>query len=259
MRLVDWGLGHYERTAEELAPVSEFVVGEAQVQRGQRVLDIGCGTGNATVLAAKAGAEVTGIDPARRLLDVARERLDAAGLGASLVRGEAGDLPFADGAFDVGLSVFGIIFAPDPERALAEALRVLRPGGELLLTAWIPEGPIDAFVGVMARAVAEATGQARKRFPWHNEDAVRELAEPHHATVRSTRSELEISASSPEEYLAAGEANHPMSIAMRPVLERAGTSEEVRKRALDVLREGNEAPEGFRVTGPYRLVRVRRD
>jgi ubiquinone/menaquinone biosynthesis C-methylase UbiE len=77
-------------------------------------VDLGCGTGNAALLAAGRGARVTGVDPAPRLLDVARARAAERGLDATFAHGEAGDLPLEDGEVDVVLSVFGVIFAPDP-------------------------------------------------------------------------------------------------------------------------------------------------
>jgi SAM-dependent methyltransferase len=115
---------------------------------------------------AAAGAEVTGLDAASRLIDVARARAAAAGAGATFVAGDALDLPFEDGAFDVALSVFGIIFVPDAERALAEVVRVLRRGGRALISAWIPAGAIREMVEVLARGVAAAGGPERPGFGW---------------------------------------------------------------------------------------------
>ena len=128
-QMPDWGIGRYERFAPDLEPAAEHVVELAGLHPGERVLDLGCGTGNAALLAARAGAAVTGIDPASRLLEIARERLAADGLDGSFVVGDAQALPFRDGEFDAVLSVFGVIFAVDAERALSEAIRVLKPDG----------------------------------------------------------------------------------------------------------------------------------
>src|SRR5205814_9555756 len=116
MAAVDWGAGRYERTAQELLPVAEQVVALARLRGGERVLDVACGTGNAALLAAEAGADVVGLDRAERLVAVARARVP----GATFVVGDAQALPFADDEFDVAVSVFGVIFAEDPDRAVGE-------------------------------------------------------------------------------------------------------------------------------------------
>lgn len=255
--MIDWGLGHYEQTAAELEPVAEHVVSLAEIQPGERVLDLATGTGNAALLAARAGAEVTGLDAAPRLVEVARYRAAGAGLDASFLVGDLQALPFEDRSFDVAMSVFGLIFAPDTDLAFAEMMRVLRADGRALLSVWVPAGPIDAMVGVFARAMAAAAGSRPARFPWHDADAVTRLAARHGAEVRLHDAELTITAESPEAYLAANE-QHPMSVAGTPLLERAGTAEATRERALAVLREGNEDPSGFRVSSPYRVIQVTR-
>ena len=171
--MVDWAAGRYERTAEDLEPVAADVVARARIQPGERVLDVACGTGNAALLAARAGAAVTGVDLARRLVEAARQRATAERLDVDFHVGDAQALPFGDGSFDVALSVFGIIFASDPKRAFSEVVRVLRPGGRALITAWTPDGAIAAMSGDFARAVAEATNTPpSERFAWHEPDAI---------------------------------------------------------------------------------------
>jgi SAM-dependent methyltransferase len=257
--MFDWGVGEYERTAAELEPAARHVVDLAAIAPGERVLDVACGTGNAALLAAAAGADVTGLDAASRLIDVARARAaSGAGAAATFVVGDALGLPFGDDAFDVVLSVFGIIFAPDAERALAEVVRVLRPGGRALLSAWIPEGAIDRMVGVLARGVAAAGGPRRPPFPWHDPDALAPLAARLGVSLRTEDAGLVIEGASPEAYFAAGEASHPMSVAMQPLLDRTGRYPELREAAITALREGNEDPAAFRVTSPYRVVRLTR-
>jgi ubiquinone/menaquinone biosynthesis C-methylase UbiE len=142
--MIDWGLGHYEHTARELEPVARHVISLAELKPGQRVVDLATGTGNAALLAARAGAEVTGLDAASRLIEVARQRAEAEGLDATFVVGNLEQLPFEDRSFDVALSVFGLIFAEDASRALDELVRVLRPSGRALVSAWVPAGSIDA-------------------------------------------------------------------------------------------------------------------
>ena len=250
--MVDWSAGAYERTAAELEPAARLVVERAAIAPGERVLDLACGTGNAASLAAAAGARVTGLDSAPRLVEVARGRVP----DAEFVVGDALDLPFEDGAFDAVLSIFGVIFVPDPARAVAEIVRVLVPGGRALLSAWRPEGPITSMVGVLGRGLAAAGGPNRPRFAWDDPAAVADLAAAHGATVTAEDASLAIEADSPEAYFAAAEEHHPMSLAGRPILERAGTYATLREEAIGVLRAGNEDPAGFRVTSPYRVIRL---
>lgn len=256
-QMPDWSAGHYERFATELEPAAEHLVELAALCPGERVLDLGCGTGNAAVLAARAGATVTGLDPAPRLLDVARGRLSAERLDGTFVIGDAHALPFEDGAFDVVLSVFGVIFAADAERALAEILRVLAPNGRALVSVWLPGGAIDAMVGVMVRAISAALGAELPRFPWHDPAALGVAAATAGASVRARQGEVVFSASSPESYLCAQEADHPMTIASRPLLEHAGTYPTVRAEALEALRRDNEDPARFRATSRYRVIELR--
>ena len=256
--MIDWDIGHYEQMAVELEPVAEHVVSLAHVQRGERVVDLATGTGNAALLAAGAGALVTGLDTARRLIDVARGRAVTEGVEASFVVGDMQALPFDDGSFDVALSVFGLIFAADASRAFDEMIRVLRPAGRALFSVWVPAGPIDAMVATFGRALAAATGHRPHRFAWHDADAVGGLAARHRAHVQIHEGQLCITAASPEAYLEANEQQHPVSVAGRPVLERAGTYSQVRDEALRILRQGNEDPQAFRVSSPYRVIEVHR-
>jgi SAM-dependent methyltransferase len=177
----------------------------------------------------------------------------------AFVVGDAQDLPFEDGAFDCVVSVFGVIFAPEPPRAMAEIVRVLAPGGRALVSAWRAEGPVHTMIGVLTRGVTEAGGPSRSPFSWHEPQAVRDLAAAHGAALEAAEEgRLTIEGASPEAYFADGETYHPMSVAARPLLERAGTYPALRQQAIDVLRAGNEEPDGFRVTSPYRVMRVAR-
>ena len=256
--MTDWGVGRYERTAAALEPAAERVVRAADPQPGERFLDIACGTGNAALLAARAGAEVTGIDLAQRLVEVARERAATEGLAATFLTGDAMELPFEDASFDVAVSVFGVIFAPDAPQAFGEIVRVLRPGGRALVSAWLPDGPIGTAVGISIRALSAATGKPPPpRFGWHEPDRIAELAAAHGVTASFEDAEISFTAASPEAFAAADE-EHPIRVTARPVLERAGTYHDVSAQILKVMREANEDPAAFRITSRYRIHRVER-
>jgi SAM-dependent methyltransferase len=250
--VVDWGSGNYERTAAELEPVAEAVVGMAAISPGQDVIDLACGTGNAALLAAGRGARLVGIDASARLLEVARSRACAQGVDVDFREGDLLELPLADGTADVVLSVFGVIFASDPAQALREVERVLRPGGRVLLSAWIPAGPIDAMLGAMGRILGRVSpAPPPRRFPWSDPAALGPLAARQGLALEATTAaELTIRDSSPEAYVLGGQ-EHPMAVAVRPVIERAGVGAEVQEAMTAVLREANEDPEGFLVHSPY--------
>jgi ubiquinone/menaquinone biosynthesis C-methylase UbiE len=129
--VIDWGVGHYEATADRLMSAAHVVVQCAQLGAGDRVLDLGCGTGNAALLATEHGARVTGVDPAPRLLHVAQDRAAASGRQITFVLGAAESLPLEDASVDVVLSVFAVISANDPAAAAREIDRVLTADGRL--------------------------------------------------------------------------------------------------------------------------------
>jgi SAM-dependent methyltransferase len=111
----------------------------AGVHAGQRVLDVGCGTGVVALTAARAGAKVTGLDLTPELLERARFNSQVAGLDIDWHEGDAEELPFADASFDAVLSQYGHMFAPRPEVAVSEMLRVLKPGGTIAFSTWPPD------------------------------------------------------------------------------------------------------------------------
>ncbi|MGD0963368.1 MAG: class I SAM-dependent methyltransferase [Candidatus Acidiferrales bacterium] len=125
----------------------------AGVTVGQRVLDVGCGTGVVAITAARMGAKVTGIDLTPELLERARHNSTVAALDMDWREGDVEKMPFADGEFDVVLSQFGHMFAPQPAVAIAEMLRVLKSGGTIAFSTWPP----DLFMGRMFAMTARYT------------------------------------------------------------------------------------------------------
>lgn len=125
----------------------------AGIDRGTTVLDVGCGTGVVALTAARAGAKVTGVDLTPELVRHARENASLARLEIEWHEGDAEALPFADGTFDAVVSQFGHMFAPRPEVAVREMLRVLRRGGTIAFSTWPPElytGRMFAMLGTYA-------------------------------------------------------------------------------------------------------------
>jgi SAM-dependent methyltransferase len=259
MSTMDWSLGRYEVTAAQLEPAARVLVEHAAPAAGERVVDVGCGTGSAALLAAERGARVTGVDPAPRLLDVARELAAARGLDAEFALGAAAALPLGDGEADVVLSAFGVIFAPDPRAAAAEMARVTAPGGRILLSAWIPAGPIREAVLAAGEAVRNALGApaGQPPFPWHDRAALAELFGPHGFEVSVAEERLAFTAPSPEAFVDVG-ADHPLAVAGQAVLGPRGESEPLRERMIAIYEAGNEDPDAFRVTSRYVVATARR-
>ncbi|MEA2198409.1 MAG: hypothetical protein QOJ25_2460 [Solirubrobacteraceae bacterium] len=195
---------------------------------------------------------MAGIDASARLLEVARSRARTQGVDVDFREGDLLELPLPDGAADVVLSVFGVIFASDPAKALREVERVLRHDGRVLLSAWIPAGPIDAMLAAMGRILGRVSqAPPAQRFPWSDPGALGPLAAREGLALEATTTaELTIRDSSPEAYVLAGQ-EHPMALAVRPVIEHAGVGAEVQEAMTAVLRKANEDPEGFLVHSPY--------
>jgi SAM-dependent methyltransferase len=259
-RAMDWSVGHYEYAAAKLLPAARVVVDRAAPAEGERVVDVGCGTGNAALLAAARGARVKGVDPAARLLEVARADAAAQGLDVTFVEGDAAALPLPDGAADLVLSVFGAIFAPDARSAAAELARVTAPAGRIVLSAWIPEGAISKMVRAAREAVGRAIGAPAgpPPFAWHDRDALAGLLEPLGFEVELEEERIAFTADSPRAYLDAEVENHPLAVAGQAVLESRGEAEALRARTLQILEAENEDAGAFRVTSRYVVATARR-
>ena len=146
-----WDAGDYAAVGAKIVPVAERLIDRMDLAGGARVLDIATGTGNAAIAAARGDCEVVGIDFAVGLLQSARARAEGDRFAIEFREADAGALPFEDASFDAVVSVFGVMFAPDQERAAAEVLRVCRPGGRIGLAAWTPDGMVGEMFGILAR------------------------------------------------------------------------------------------------------------
>src|SRR5947209_15677534 len=138
------GWAYFAPLAALTTPVAGRLVKFAGVTPGQRVLDVACGTGVVGVTAARIGAKVSGLDLTPELLAVARENSQIAELDIDSREGDVEALPFGQGEFDIVLSQFGHMFAPRPDVAIAQMLRVLKPGGTIAFATWPPELLIGA-------------------------------------------------------------------------------------------------------------------
>jgi SAM-dependent methyltransferase len=147
-----WARGDYPKVAEDLVmPLGPALVEACGIKAGQRVLDVGAGTGNAAIPAAERGAHVIASDLTPELLDAGRARAEARGVELDWVEADAQELPFNDEAFDVVTSTIGVMFAPDHQRAADELVRVCCPGGTIGLVSWTPTGAIGKFFATLGK------------------------------------------------------------------------------------------------------------
>jgi SAM-dependent methyltransferase len=170
-----WDAGDYSALSAYIADVGQLVVARAGVGPGMRVLDVACGTGNAALPAARAGARVTGLDFVPKLLEAGRIKAQAEGVDVEWREGDAENLPFEDGHFDRVLSTFGHMFAPRHQRTAAEMARVCRRGGAVVFATWTPEGVAGEIFKASGSYLPPPPDYALPPIQWGREDHVREL------------------------------------------------------------------------------------
>ncbi len=169
-----WGAGDYTRVGNVLVITAEQLCEAIDLHAGQRVLDVASGSGNAALAAARRFCDVTATDYVPALLADGRKRAEADGLTIAFQEADAEQLPFPDASYDVVLSTFGAMFAPDQPQVARELLRVCRPGGKIGMVNWTPEGYLGDFFRTMGKHVPPPAG-VRSPMLWGNEDRLREL------------------------------------------------------------------------------------
>ena len=170
-----WATGDFNVIALSVISASEQLVEAANPRPGQRVLDVACGSGNVAVIAARRYCEVTGIDYVPDLLARARQRAAADGVVVDFREGDAQALPVADGSFDVVLSVFGVMFAPNQAQTAAELLRACRKGGTIGVASWTPDGWGGELFRALSKHVPPPPAGMKPAVRWGTEEGVREL------------------------------------------------------------------------------------
>jgi ubiquinone/menaquinone biosynthesis C-methylase UbiE len=169
-----WASGDFAVIGNTLQIVGETLCEAIDLESGWKVLDVACGNGNASLAAARRWCEVTGLDYVPALLENARARARAEGLVAEFVEGDAENLPFEDAQFDAAVSTYGIMFAPDQERAASEIVRVVKRGGKIGLANWTPEGFVGQLLKTVGKYVPPPAGVASPAF-WGTEARLEEL------------------------------------------------------------------------------------
>lgn len=191
-----WGSGNLRPLATAHSAGHDRLIQTVNVQPGEHVLDVGAGTGSAALAAARRGAAVTAIDLVADFLAVARERAAAENVAIATQVADAQDLPYSDDEFDVVLSSFAVMFAPDQQRAAAELVRVCRPGGRIGIISWTPNGYVGQSMAALSRYQAKPGGT--RALNWGDEDYIRALFAEHTADLRLATHAVEMRHESPD-------------------------------------------------------------
>lgn len=231
-----WSSGDFSAIATAQVVVGENLCEAVDLPAGSAVLDVACGSGNTAIAAARRNCDVTGIDIVAALLERAQERATAERLAIRFDLGDAEHLPYPDASFDVVLSTFGAMFAPDQERTASEMLRVCRPGGTIGMANWTPDGWSGTTARLRARFLPlppHATSPTR----WGTEQGIRELLGSHVSDLRVMRREFVYRDRSPERWRDFMCANFGPTVATLDALD----PESQQRFADELLREMTEA------------------
>jgi SAM-dependent methyltransferase len=209
-----WALGDYPAVARDvIAATGPALVSAAGITAGQRVLDVGAGSGNASVPAAATGATVVASDLTPELLAHGRQAAPDAGISWEV--GDAEALPYADGAFDTVISCVGVMFAPHHQEAADELVRVTRSGGTIANLSWTPAGFIGQMFATMKPFAPAPPPGAQPPPLWGDEDHVRALLGDRVTGLEFTTATCPVDAfSSPEELVAFFKAAYGPTIAV---------------------------------------------
>jgi ubiquinone/menaquinone biosynthesis C-methylase UbiE len=195
-----WASGDFGQIGVRLQIVGETLAEAVDLNAYERVLDVAAGNGNASLAAARRFADVISTDYVPALLEQGRRRAEAERLPVTFQVADAEEFPFADGIFDVALSTFGVMFAPNQERAASELMRVVRPGGRIGLANWTPEGFVGDLFRVVGRFVPPAPG-LRSPLDWGTETRLVELFGPAASDIRTERREYAFRFGSAEHFI----------------------------------------------------------
>jgi SAM-dependent methyltransferase len=252
-----WSLGDYRRVAVHLQPAAPALVAACGVGPGDRVLDVGAGDGNVAEAAARAGASVVASDLAPALVALGRER--TAGTDVEWLEADAEALPLPDASFDAALSAFSLQYAPRPGIALAQAVRVTRPGGMLGLASWTPDGYTAAMSAIAGRHLPPPPLAVPSPWDWGDVEIAEQRLRPLADIEAMEHDAIQWEFGSLDDARHHLEANTPIVVLARELLDPAAYGELVDELLDLVRRRGVVAPDGaIAVAGDYLRVVARR-
>lgn len=181
-----WESGDFGEIAKSIEPAAGEFMARLPLRPGGRLLDAACGTGNLANIASRAGCDVHGLDIASNLIVQARARARADGLNITYTEGDAEAMPYDDASFDLVVSMYGVMFTPQPGKIVEELRRVTRPRGMIALANWTPSGFIGKMFDVFRRHVPPPAALPSPLL-WGDEATVRDRLREGFDCLRLTR------------------------------------------------------------------------
>ena len=229
---------HFLPYEAHTTPCAAVLVKRAGVRSGQSVLDVACGTGVVSVTAARLGARVTSLDLTPELLERARENARIAGVDIQWNEGDVEKLPFTDASFDVVVSQFGHIFAPQPEVAIGEMLRVLKPGGTIAFSTWPPDLFVGRMVALSVKYMPPPTQVVPPMQMWGDPSIVRQRLGDAVKDIHFDRERMTVPALSPSHHRISVEKSSGAIVRMVAMLQESDPAKlEQFRREYDALAE----------------------
>ena len=241
-----WALGDYSQVARFLQPASDALADACGIGSGTTVLDVGAGTGNLALTAARRGAKVVATDLTPELLEIAKRRAKEESLELEWQLADAEKLPFEDGGFDVVTSVFGAMFAPHASKVAEEMLRVTKPGGVVGFTSWANDGYTGRNLEMTTSYAPPAPPGVDSVGSWGDESTARKRFEAAGAEVEITYGNVVWDFDSLDAAREFNEKNVPPMVAAKMIMEPAKYSEMLSKQ-VELQKEFNRGENG-RVT-----------
>lgn len=232
-----WSASSYEAVAPEYLSMAGTLVDRVEPTSDERVLDIGCGTGNVAITAARRGVDVTGLDVTPSMLETATRNAELANVeGIDWREGDATDLPFDDDSFDVTLSALGHMYADPPADATAELLRVTRPGGHLGFTSWTPTSLYPSMAGILMTYVApeDLPDFSEPPFMWGDSGTVKRRLDDGVDSLETETETVWYSALSPEHFFEQTAAHSGLFAEVYGAVDEA-ERDEVRTKLVDAI------------------------
>jgi ubiquinone/menaquinone biosynthesis C-methylase UbiE len=251
-----WTSGNYGQIGARLQIVGESLCEAVDLRSTDKVLDVAAGNGNASLAASRRFADVTAVDYVPELLQQLQRRAEADGLPITTRVADAENLPFADGEFDVVLSTYGVMFAPNQARAASELARVTRGGGRIGLANWTPDGFIGELFRTIGRFVPPPAGLASPAA-WGTETRIVELFGRHAADIRTEHKQYVFRFRSAEHWIDVFRTYYGPVLKAFEALDAAG-QRELHGAIAGLLEKYNRGSDALVVPGEYLEVVIQR-